>query len=93
LHKSASPKWGYAHGDAQRVARTLLPDILLYDHTQVASYPRNGRTLTDDALGVFLAILTNEKVTTHGLGPHNDLLAGFPYLGPPHTAFAARPAS
>jgi hypothetical protein len=55
-------------GDAQRVARTLLPDILPFDHAQTASYPNNGRTLTDD-----------------------DLLVDFPYLGPPHTAFAARP--
>jgi hypothetical protein len=83
---------GYAHGDAQRIARTLLPDILPFDHTQAASYPQNGRTLTDDVLGVFLAILTNNKVTTHGLSPHDDLLVDFPYLGPPHTAFAARPA-
>lgn len=42
-------------------------------------------------MGGFLAILTNGKVTTHGLSPHDDLLADFPYLGPPHTAFAARP--
>jgi hypothetical protein len=71
---------------------SLLPDILAFDHAQTASYPNNGRTLTDDVMGVFLAILTNDRVTTHGLGPHDDLLADFPYLGPPHTAFAARPA-
>lgn len=84
---------GYGHGDAQRVAKSLLPDVLPFDHTQAASYPHNGRTLTDDVMGGFLAILTNGKVTTHGLSPHDDLLVDFPYVGRPHTAFAARPTA
>jgi hypothetical protein len=41
---------------------------------------------TDDAVDVFLAILTNGKVTEDKVGPHGDLLAEFPYLGPPHNA-------
>lgn len=82
---------GYPAEDAQRAARTLLPDILTFDHAQAAAYPDNGRTLTDDAMGVFLPILTNNKVTSHGLSPHSDLLADFPYVGQPHTAFADRP--
>ena len=84
---------GYSHEDAQRVAEALLPDIQTFDHTQAACYPHNGRMLTDDVMGVFLPILTNNKVMTHGLRPHDDLLADFPYLGPPHVAFAARPVS
>jgi hypothetical protein len=83
---------GYTPEDARRVARTLLPDILPFDCRQEASYPHNGRKLTDDVMGVFLPILTNNAVTAHGLPPHDDLLVGFPYLGPPHTTFAARPA-
>ena len=75
---------GYAAADAQRVAATLLPDILPFDHTRPASYPENGRALTDDVQDRFLSILTNGKVTTDGVGPHGDLLADFPYLGPPH---------
>jgi hypothetical protein len=59
------------------VARTLLPDILPFDHTQAAAYPSNGRTLADDVLDLFLSILTNGKVTTDGLGPHDDLLVDF----------------
>ncbi|MGX9788820.1 DUF4331 family protein [Mycobacterium sp. MMS18-G62] len=82
---------GYSREDAQRVARTLLPDILPFDPTQSAAYPHNGRTLIDDAMGVFLPILTNNKVTSHGLSPHHDLLTEFPYVGPPHIAFADRP--
>jgi len=34
----------------------------------------------------FLAILTNGKITEDKVGPHGDLLAEFPYLGPPHNA-------
>ncbi len=75
---------GYSSDEAQRVARTLLPDILRFNPGQAASYPNNGRTLTDDVLDHFLALLTNGKVTTDELGPHADLLAAFPYLGPPH---------
>ena len=67
-------------------ARTLLPDVLSYDPTRPASFPSNGRTLTDDAGDAFLAILTNGKVTGDKIGPHVDLLAEFPYLGPPHNA-------
>ena len=47
---------GYTHEDAIRVARTLLPDILYYDPNRPASYPVNGRTLSDDAIDIFLPI-------------------------------------
>ena len=75
---------GYAPEDAMAVARKLLPDILSYDPRNPASFPHNGRTLTDDAVDVFLPILTNGKVTEDMVGPHSDLLDEFPYLGPPH---------
>jgi hypothetical protein len=74
---------GYTPTEARRVARTLLPDMLSYDPRRPASFPDNGRTLTDDAVDAFLAILTNGKVTEDKVGPHGDLLAEFPYLGPP----------
>jgi hypothetical protein len=66
------------------VAGTLLPDLLPYDPTRPASYPLNGRTLTDDAADAFVTVVTNGKVTGDGIGPHGDLIAEFPYLGPPH---------
>lgn len=75
---------GYAPEDAKRAARGLLPDVMRYDPSRPASYPRSGRTLTDDVVAGFLAILTNGKVKGDGVGPHGDLLVGFPYLGPPH---------
>ena len=75
---------GYTHEEAMGVARTLLPDILSYDPRKPASFPHNGRTLTDDVVDVFLSTLTNGKVTEDKVGPHGDLLDEFPYLGPPH---------
>jgi hypothetical protein len=75
---------GYAPAEARRVAGTLLPDVLFYDPTRPASFPNNGRTLTDDVADAFLAVLTNGKVTGDNVGPHIDLLTEFPYLGPPH---------
>jgi hypothetical protein len=81
---------GYAPVDALRLAATLLPDILHFDPALPASYPGNGRALADDVLDHFLSLLTNGRVKSDGVGPHRDLLAEFPYLGPPHTAAAER---
>ena len=75
---------GYAPEEAKRVAGTLLPDLLRYDPTRPASFPGNGRALTDDVSDFFLALLTNGKVTSDKVGPHSDLILEFPYLGPPH---------
>ena len=75
---------GYAPEAAKRAAQTLLPDMMRYDPTRPASYPQSGRTLSDDVVDGFLTILTNGKVKGDGIGPHGDLLAEFPYLGPPH---------
>ena len=75
---------GYAPEEASRVASTLLPDVLPYEPTRPASYPSNGRTLADDVMDVFISTLTNGKVTRDNVGPHRDLLHGFPYVGAPH---------
>jgi hypothetical protein len=40
--------------------------------------------LTDDVADSFMGILTNGKVNEDKVGPHQDLLPEFPYLGPPH---------
>jgi hypothetical protein len=61
----------------------VLPDILRYDCEQPARYP-NGRVLTDDVYDVRIAFLTYGRVTSDGVGPHDDYLAEFPFLGPPH---------
>jgi len=75
---------GYTPQDATAVARKLLTDILSYNQREPVRYPRNGRTLTDDVVDVFLSVLTNGKVTGDKVGPHGDVLDEFPYLGPPH---------
>ena len=81
---------GYTGEAAKRAAGILLPDILPYDPSKPASYPSNGRTLTDDAIDVFLSILTNARVKGDGVGPHTDLLTSFPYFGTPHKARSAQ---
>ena len=74
---------GYTPEGAAAAARAVLPDILRYDRTRPAAYP-NGRALTDDVFSARLAWLTNGKVGPDGLRPHDDLLAEFPFLGPPN---------
>jgi hypothetical protein len=76
----------YAPEEAKRAARTLLPDVMPYEPTRPASFPSNGRTLTDDAGDAFVAVFSNGKVTGDKVGPHSDLIPEFPYLGPPHNA-------
>ena len=84
---------GYTPAEATRVAGTLLPDVLHYDPTRPASFPNNGRALTDDVVDFFLPLLTNGKVTQDNVGPHKDLLAAFPYVGAPHKARSAKSVS
>jgi hypothetical protein len=74
---------GYTPEAARQAALQVLPDILHYDRTKPATYP-NGRVLTDDVYSLRFAWLTNGKVPPSGLKPHTDLLARFPYLGPPN---------
>jgi Domain of unknown function (DUF4331) len=74
---------GYTPEAARAAALQVLPDILHYDRTKPATYP-NGRVLTDDVYSLRFAWLTNGKVPPSGLKPHSDLLARFPYLGPPN---------
>lgn len=84
---------GFTPEAARRVATTLLPDIMQFDHNRPVAYPDNGRTLTDDVLDHFLSVITNGKVTTDGISAHTDLLGDFPYLGPPHRAAASGSAT
>jgi hypothetical protein len=81
---------GYSPTEATRVAGTMLPDVLWFDPKRPASYPENGRTLTDDVVDLFLPVLSsNGKVTEDKVGPHKDLLTVFPYVGRPHKARSA----
>jgi hypothetical protein len=53
------------------------------ERTQPAAYP-HGRAPTIDAFSARMAFLASGKVGSGGLRPHEDLLAGFPFLGPPN---------
>ena len=75
---------GYSPEEARRLAEPMLPDILPYDPTRPVGYPDNGRLFTDDVGDRLVAILTNGRVTEDKVGPHDDFLSEFPYLGPPH---------
>lgn len=75
--------FGHSSGSAQKTALTLLPDISDYDYSSAKGYP-NGRKLTDDIIDIQLEVLTNGRVITDKVGPHQDLLTTFPYLGSPH---------
>src|SRR5437016_8667949 len=74
---------GYAPQVAKSVARKLLPDILRYDPREAVRYPHNGRTLTDDVVDHLFSIYENTTITDR-VGPHQNLLPEFPYVGPPH---------
>jgi hypothetical protein len=78
-------KGRYPAEEARRLAATMLPEIMPYAAARPASFPDNGRTLTDDAADSFLTLYTGGKVTGDKAGPHSDLLADFPYVGPPHS--------
>ncbi len=74
---------GYSPGEARAAALEVLPDILRYDRTKPAAYP-NGRIPTDDVYSMRFAWLSHGKIPPAGLKPHGDLLAEFPYVGPPN---------
>lgn len=74
---------GRSPDDARMVAKTLLPDVLAYDHRSAVSFP-NGRALDDDIIDWALDLLTNGRVASVGAPPHRDMLPTFPYLGTPH---------
>jgi hypothetical protein len=76
--------FGHREGDAIELAAGLIPDVLVFDPSSSAGYP-NGRRLTDDIADLRASTITLGRVTTDRVGPHADLLDGFPYLGPPHS--------
>jgi Domain of unknown function (DUF4331) len=74
---------GYPPDEAAAAARTLLPDILHYDRTRPARYP-NGRVMTDDVFSARMIFMVHGQASPQSVGPHDDLLTEFPYLGPPN---------
>jgi hypothetical protein len=83
---------GYAPADAKATALTVLPDVMHYDRNRPAHYP-NGRVLTDDVYDLRMAFLTNGRVTSDGVPPHDDYLTKFPFLGVPNAQAADEDSS
>ena len=74
---------GYPDEETKAVAEQLLPDLLHYDPSQPVGFP-NGRRLQDDVVDAGVALITRGQVTGDQVGPHEDYLDHFPYLGPPN---------
>jgi hypothetical protein len=74
---------GYPPTRAIAAARTVLPDILHYDRTRPAHYA-NGRVSTDDVFSARMNLMVHGQATAQPIGPHDDLLSHFRYLGPPN---------
>jgi len=52
----------------------------------VKSKNPNLMVVTDDVYDTRMAFLTHGRVTSDGVGPHDDYLMEFPFLGPPNAA-------
>jgi hypothetical protein len=74
---------GFTADEARDMVEGMLPDVLRYDPSRPAGYP-NGRLLSDDVLDLAVSMVTHGTVPGDGVGPHDDYLAEFPFLGPPH---------
>ncbi len=74
---------GYSPDEARAAALVVLPDVLRYDRSRPAAYP-NGRALADPTFDARFAWMSNGKIASQGLKPHDDMLAQFPYLGVPN---------
>jgi hypothetical protein len=83
---------GYGPAEARDTALTVLPDVMHYDRSRPAHYP-NGRALTDDVYDMRMAFLTHGRVTSDGVGPHDDYLPEFPFLGTPNEQASGGPAT
>ena len=87
----------YRDSQAEALAGVLLPDVLTFDKASSLPAPLNGRGLADDVIDVELRVVTGGDplglfddrdadggVNSDGVGPHDDYLSAFPYLGVPH---------
>jgi hypothetical protein len=86
----------YSNAETKALAHVLLPDMVTYDTRTAAAGPLNGRALADDVIDAELNIVTGGypfdgrnargAITGDCVGPHDDYMNAFPYLGKPHGA-------
>jgi hypothetical protein len=74
---------GYPPDEDMAAARTCCPTSCTTTAPGPAHYP-NGRVPTDDIFSTRMIFMTHGKTTAQPVMPHDDLLAHFPYLGPPN---------
>jgi hypothetical protein len=84
----------YSNAETRALAKVLLPDVVTYDTRTDAAGPLNGRALADDVIDAELNIVTGGfafdgrdgtgAITGDCVGPHDDYMNVFPYLGEPH---------
>ncbi len=60
------------------------PSIQALERAQGYLKLPNGRALTDDVFSARMIFMTHGRANPQGVIPHDDLLAHFPYLGPPN---------
>lgn len=88
----------YSDDQATALAAVLLPDMLPFDKASTLPAPLEGRALADDVIDVELRVVTggdpldlfadrdaDGAINSDGVGPHDDYLSVFPYLGVPHS--------
>jgi hypothetical protein len=84
----------YTDEQLETLTSVLLPDMLTYDTSTPAAGPLNGRAPADDVIDVELNVVTGGfsfegrddmgAIPSDCVGPHDDYLEAFPYLGEPH---------
>ncbi|MFI6297598.1 DUF4331 family protein [Nonomuraea sp. NPDC050790] len=62
------------------VDRGAHPSLTAYFNAEEAYDAREP----DDVTDLRLRMISNGRIRGDGIGPHADLLPGFPYTGPPH---------
>ena len=88
----------YSDDQAAALAAVLMPDMVTFDKASTLPAPLNGRALADDVIDVELRVVTGGDplglfmdrdadggVNSDGVGPHDDYMTVFPYLGVPHS--------
>ena len=84
---------GYALDDATRAAGGAAAGRDALRARRPASYPSNGRRSPTTSSTSSCRSSRNGKAKTDGVGPHRDLLAEFPFVGPPHNDATTRLAA
>ena len=96
---SLDTEGAFTQAEISTLAPFLLPDVLRFDKTSSLPAPLNGRALADDVIDTELTVVTGGDplgiyggtrdafgaVNTDGVGPHDDYLDTFPYLGVPNS--------